>query len=73
MGVSIQLAHGVQGPRLHTNCLRRARTLGLRTYDVRYVCGRGREFEDMEARSHEFPDMALRTARHVQLHRGRHG
>ena len=35
--MSVLLAHGVRGPRLHTCCLRRARALGLRTYGVRYV------------------------------------
>ena len=54
--LSVQLAHGVWGPRLHTNCLCRAGTLGLRTYGVRYACGRGREFEDTEIGRHETPD-----------------
>ena len=35
--MSVVLAHGVRGPRLHTSCLRSAWTLGLRTYGVRYV------------------------------------
>lgn len=35
--MSLLLAHCVRDPRLHTNCLRRARALGLRTYGVRYV------------------------------------
>ena len=51
--MSLLLAHGVRGPRLRTSCLRRARTLGLRTYGVRHVWGRGRGFEDTEARSSE--------------------
>ena len=28
---------GLRGSRLHTNCLRSAEALGLRTYGVRYV------------------------------------
>ena len=54
--LSVQLAHGVRGPRLHTNCLCRAGTLGLRTYGVRHACGRGREFEDTEIGRHESLD-----------------
>ena len=54
--LSVQLAHGVWDPRLHTNCLCHAGTLGLRTYGVRYACGRGREFEDAEIGRHESLD-----------------
>ena len=41
--LSVQLAHGVRGPRLHT-------------YGVQYACGRGREFEDTEIVRHESLD-----------------
>ena len=57
--LSVQLAHGVRDPRLHTYGVRRlcrAGTLRLRTYGVRYACGRGREFEDTEIGRHESPD-----------------
>ena len=54
--LSVQLAHGVWGPRLHTNCLCRAGTLRLRTYGVQHACGRGREFEDAEIGRHESLD-----------------
>ena len=73
--MSVLLAHGVRGPRLHTSCLCRARTVGC----ARTACGTCAdvgEIGNQEIGSHESPDnerQARATAqRQARMGRERH-
>ena len=74
--MSVQLAHGVRGPRLHTSCLRRARTFGAA--HVRRAV-RVKTWERVwteEVRKSDHPDRApsgsCNSARQARMERRRH-